>query len=72
MQLTAIGMTVGLIAAIGLVQFIRAQIFGVQPFDPTTLLIAFVLMSVTAMAAVYLPARRAARIDPILALRSER
>lgn len=72
MGLTAIGMGLGVPAALALAQFIRAQIFGVRPFDPGTVFVAFVLMSVTAIIAVYLPARRAVRIDPILALRGER
>jgi predicted permease len=72
MRLTAIGMAIGVLAALALAQVMRTQIFGVRPFDPATLVVAFMLMSVTAIVAVYLPARRAARVDPILALRAER
>jgi putative ABC transport system permease protein len=71
MVLTAIGMGVGALAALALAQSIRSQVFGVRPFDPGTLLAAFMLMGVTAIVAVYMPARRAARVDPVLALRGE-
>jgi putative ABC transport system permease protein len=64
-------MIVGLLAALALMQFIRAQIYGVHPFDPGTVATAILLMALTALAAVYLPARHAARVDPIRALRGE-
>jgi ABC-type antimicrobial peptide transport system permease subunit len=72
LRLTGIGMGAGLLAGLSLAHLIRAQIFGVHPSDPATLLAAIVLMGTTSLVAVYLPARRAARVDPILALRSER
>jgi ABC-type antimicrobial peptide transport system permease subunit len=46
-------------------------LFGVTPFDPVTLVVAPALVVVAALAACYLPARRATRIDPMLALRSD-
>jgi predicted permease len=72
MWVTGAGMVVGLVVALPLSQFMRSQIFGVRPFDPGTLVGAVLVMGVTAIVAVYLPARRAARIDPIRALRAER
>jgi predicted permease len=72
MRLTAIGIAIGIAAALALSQFIRAQVFGVGPFDPGTVLVALLVMSATAIIAVYLPARRAARVDPVRALRAER
>jgi predicted permease len=71
LRLAGSGMIVGLLAALALMQFIRAQIYGVHPFDPGTVATAILLMALTALAAVYLPARHAARVDPIRALRGE-
>ena len=53
------------------VQADPAQLFGVRPSDPPTIVSVFVLMTVVAAAAAYLPARRAARVDPVSALRSQ-
>jgi predicted permease len=72
MRMTAIGMASGVVAALGLSRFIQAQVFGVQPFDPAAVLAALLVMGATAVVAIYLPARRAARVDPILALRGQR
>jgi ABC-type lipoprotein release transport system permease subunit len=58
---------VGLAAA----RLVRTQLFGVSPFDPPSLAGAVVVLLVTALAASYLPARRAAATDPLVALRAE-
>jgi len=65
------GLALGLIASFGLVRFIASGLYGVTPADPWTLLSALIIMSATCIAAAFLPARRASRIDPMRALRYE-
>jgi predicted permease len=67
--LTAAGLLAGIIASFGLSQLVRSQLFGVQPSDPVTIASVLVLMTVVAAAAAYVPARRAAQVDPVVALR---
>jgi putative ABC transport system permease protein len=71
MALTSAGVIAGIAGSLGLSRLIRSQLFGVQPSDPTTMASVLVLMLVVAAAAAYLPARRAARVDPVVALRSQ-
>ena len=71
MTLTAAGVFVGIVASLGLSELVRSQLFGVQPSDPLTMASVLALMTVVAAAAAYLPARRAARVDPVAALRSQ-
>ena len=71
MTLTAGGVLVGLLAALVLTQMVESQLFGVQPSDPLTIVSVLVLMVAVAAVAAYFPARRAARIDPVTALRAE-
>jgi ABC-type antimicrobial peptide transport system permease subunit len=69
--LVLVGLVAGLAASLAANQLIRSIIFGVNLYDPTTIAgVAVVLFSVTGIAA-YLPARRAARVDPTIALRCE-
>jgi predicted permease len=69
--LTGIGVVIGVVAAAGLTQFMKSLLFGISPLDPFTYLaIPFVLVS-AAMLASYLPARRAAAVDPVEALRAD-
>jgi putative ABC transport system permease protein len=70
LSLTAAGIGVGIVASLGLTRLIESQLFGVRPSDPLTLTLVFVLMSAVAVAAAWLPARRAARVDPVVALRA--
>jgi predicted permease len=71
MTLTITGALIGGAASLGLSRFVRSQLFGVGPSDPVTMVSVFVLMTAVAVAAGYLPARRAARVDPTVALRSQ-
>jgi predicted permease len=71
MRLTAIGLGVGVVLAAGAGQLLRSQIFGVSPLDPATFVGVIVLLATVAFLAAWLPARRAARVDPIIALQAE-
>ena len=67
----AIGGLVGLGGALSLSRFLGAMLFGVGPTDPATLAGASALLVVLALAAAWIPARGAARLDPLAALRTE-
>ena len=65
------GLAVGAVAAIGLTRFLRSQLFGVEPTDPLTLAAVAFLFASVALLASWIPAYRAARTDPMEALRYE-
>jgi predicted permease len=69
--LVGFGTGAGLMAALGLAHLLRNLLFGVQPEDPLTLTAVMALLILAALAAIYIPARRAARVNPINSLRSE-
>lgn len=71
MRLAATGLAIGLVAALLLTRFMESLLFGVDPADPTTFAAIIGLLVVMAFTATYVPARRAAKIDPITSLRSE-
>ncbi len=71
LTLTATGLGVGIAGALGLSRLITSQLYGVRPTDPRTLGSVLALMVVVSIAAAYLPARRAARVDPLVVLRGE-
>lgn len=61
----------GIAIAIGLTQFLRALLFAITPTDPLTFCVVAFLLLVAALAACWIPARRASRVDPMIALRAE-
>jgi putative ABC transport system permease protein len=66
-----IGLALGIPAAIGAGKLMSGQLFGVRPWDPVMLTLATVLLGVAALLATLIPARRAAGVEPMVALRSE-
>ena len=71
LRLTAIGVVIGLALAPAVGRVVSGMLYGISAADPLTILGASVLMFVAAALAAFLPARRAMRVDPIVALRYE-
>jgi ABC-type antimicrobial peptide transport system permease subunit len=71
MTLVLIGLAAGLGIALAAGRFVKALLYGLSATDPITILFASLLMATVAALAGYLPARRAARVDPTVALRYE-
>jgi len=69
--LLAIGLAVGIPAALGLGRFVASQLYGIEARDPWTATATLILLTLVSAAAGLIPAHRASRIDPILALRYE-
>ena len=69
--LTAIGVAIGMGAAAALMQLMKSLLFGISPLDPVTYIIVPLVLAASAALASYLPARRAASVDPVVALKTE-
>jgi putative ABC transport system permease protein len=70
-RLTLAGIGIGLLAAVLLTRVLSAQLFGVRPVDPATFAVVPLALAAVAALASYIPARRATRVDPMVALRDE-
>lgn len=66
-----VGLTIGLLAALALTRQLEGLLYEIKPNDPATLAAAILVLLTVGLIAAYLPARRAARVDPVVALRSE-
>jgi predicted permease len=69
--LTVIGIAIGVPGALGLSRFVRSQLYGIEPSDPLTLMVAATTLAAVGLFAGYIPARRAAAVQPVRALRYE-
>jgi len=70
-RLAAVGATIGLCIAIALASGLKAFLFGIGPTDPWTLAAMATLILIITLVTCWIPARRAARIEPLVALRNE-
>ena len=71
MRTIGIALSIGLVAAVAIARLLSSELFGVSTSDPLTFAVVPLLLAVIALAACYLPARRASRVDPVVALRAE-
>jgi putative ABC transport system permease protein len=71
LTLTSVGIALGLPLVFGVTRVIASKLFGIKPNDPQSLLLAALALCAVSVAAAYIPARRAASVDPMVALREE-
>jgi ABC-type antimicrobial peptide transport system permease subunit len=71
LALTLAGLGIGLLLALAAGRLLSSLLYGVRPADPISIVAAVVLLGVASLLATYIPARRAAKVDPMVALRCE-
>jgi len=67
----AVGIAIGVPVAFALTRLVSSKLYGLKATDPLTIIVASLVLAAVAMLAGYLPARRASRVDPLIALRYE-
>jgi putative ABC transport system permease protein len=70
-RLTASGLVLGVAGALSLSYLLRRQLYGISPNDPLTFFEVLLVVALVALAACFIPTRRATRVDPLVALRYE-
>ena len=71
MRLPILGLSVGMILAIPAAQTLRGLVYGVSPHDPRVFAVVVVVLAAVALAATFIPARRATRVDPRISMAAE-
>ena len=71
MALVGAGMGLGILTVFMMVHFLSSFLYGIRPTDPASLIAASSVLVITALFATYAPARRATKIDPLVALKSD-